>query len=79
MTIVPLPGELTLEKQQQITETVTVVTVRRMIYTGDQQTLLVITDELGTLTVPLTQQQYTALSASLQAILVAYLQSQAIP
>lgn len=78
MTLVALPVQLTIETQAQLTETVTAVNVRRMIYSGDQ-TMLVVTDELGTLTVPLSPAEYAALSASMQAILVAYLATQATP
>lgn len=78
MTLVALPVQLTIETQAQLTETVTAVNVRRMIYSGDQ-TMLVVTDELGTLTVPLSPAEYAALSASMQAIFVAYLATQAIP
>ena len=78
MTIVALPEELLLEKQPQIAETVNAVNVRRMVYSGEQ-TLLVVTDELGTITVPLTPQEYASLSASMQAIFIAYLQTQALP
>ena len=78
MTLVALPVQLTIETQAQLTETVTAVNVRRMIYSGDQ-TMLVVTDELGTLTVPLSPAEYAALSASMQAIFVAYLATQATP
>ena len=78
MTLVALPVQLTIETQAQLTETVTAVNVQRMIYSGDQ-TLLVVTDELGTLTVPLSPAEYAALSASMQAIFVAYLATQALP
>lgn len=78
MTLVALPVQLTIETQAQLTETVTAVNIRRMIYSGDQ-TMLVVTDELGTLTVPLSPAEYAALSASMQAIFVAYLATQATP
>lgn len=78
MTIVALPSELTLVTRPEVTSTVTEVNVRRMIYSGDQ-TMLVVTDELGTLTVPLSPAEYAALSASMQAIFVAYLATQATP
>lgn len=78
MTLVALPVQLTIETQAQLTETVTAVNIRRMIYSGDQ-TMLVVTDELGTLTVPLSPAEYAALSASMQAIFIAYLEAQALP
>lgn len=78
MTIVALPSELTLVTRPEVTSTVTEVNVRRMIYSGDQ-TMLVVTDELGALTVPLSPAEYAALSASMQAIFIAYLEAQALP
>lgn len=78
MTIVALPSELTLVTRPEVTSTVTEVNVRRMVYSGDQ-TMLVVTDELDALTVPLSPAEYTALSASMQAIFIAYLEAQALP
>lgn len=77
MPIVILPSEITIEKRAQETATLDTVTVRRMVYSG-QQTLLVVTDELDTIEVPLTQQQYEGLSATLQAIFAAHLMSLAL-
>ena len=78
MTIVALPSELTIVTKPETTATVDAVNVRRMVYSGDQ-TMLVVTDELGTLTVPLSPAEYVALSASMQAIFIAYLEAQALP
>ena len=78
MTIVALPSELTIVTKPETTATVDAVNVRRMIYSGDQ-TMLVVTDELGALTVPLSPAEYAALSASMQAIFIAYLEAQALP
>jgi hypothetical protein len=50
-----------------------------MVYTGNQSSIIIVTDELGTLTVPLTEQQYDGISATLQAILVAHLLAIAVP
>lgn len=77
MTTVTLPQAITLEKQPQITETINSVTVRRMVH-GGGLSLLVVTDELGTLDLPLTQEQYGSLSTMLQSILIAHLASQAL-
>ena len=78
MTIVALPSELTIVTKPETTATVDTVNVRRMVYSGDQ-TMLVVTDELGALTVPLSPAEYAALSASMQAIFIAYLEAQALP
>ncbi len=79
MTLVALPVQLTIETHPQLTETVTAVNVQRMVYTGNQSSIIIVTDELGTITVPLTEQQYDGISATLQAILVAHLLAIAVP
>lgn len=79
MTLVALPVQLTIETQPQVTASVTEITVQRMVYTGNQSSIIIVTDELGTLTVPLTEQQYDGISATLQAILVAHLLAIAVP
>lgn len=75
--VIPLPSETTIVTQPEVSATVTEITVRRMIY-SDQQSIQVVTDELETFTVPLTEEQYDGLSDVLQAILVAYLTSIAV-
>lgn len=79
MTIVALPSELTIVTKPETTATVDAVNVRRMVYTGNQSSIIIVTDELGTLTVPLTEQQYNGISATLQSILVAHLLAISVP
>ncbi len=78
-TSIQLPQETTIITQPQVTASVTEITVQRMVYTGNQSSIIIVTDELGTLTVPLTEQQYDGISATLQAILVAHLLAISVP
>lgn len=78
-TSIQLPQETTIITHPQVTASVTEITVQRMVYTGNQSSIIIVTDELGTLTVPLTEQQYNGISATLQAILVAHLLAIAVP
>lgn len=78
-TSIQLPQETTIITQPQVTAAVTEITVQRMVYTGNQSSIIIVTDELGTLTVPLTEQQYNGISATLQSILVAHLLAISVP
>ena len=78
-TYIQLPQDTTIITQPQVTASVTEITVQRMVYTGNQSSIIIVTDELGTLTVPLTEQQYNGISATLQSILVAHLLAISVP
>lgn len=78
-TSIQLPQETTIITQPEVSKTITEITVQRMIYTGNQQNIIIVTDELGTITVPLTEQQYDGISATLQSILVAHLLAISVP
>ena len=78
-TSIQLPQETTIITQPQVPASVTEITVQRMVYTGNQSSIIIVTDELGTLTVPLTEQQYNGISATLQSILVAHLLAISVP
>ena len=78
-TSIQLPQETTIVTQPQVSVAITSVTVQRMIYTGDQQSVIIVTNEIGTLTVPLTEQQYDNISAALQAVLIAHLVAIGVP
>ncbi len=78
-TSIQLPQNTTIVTHPEVSKTITEITVQRMVYTGNQSSIIIVTNELGTLTVPLTEQQYDGISATLQAILVAHLLAIAVP